>query len=276
LLLGVLVQLRGSHAFVVGGSTGVGAALVRRLVQEGGSVTVLALAGTELDAIGAETGARTVAADLSDLDQLDGMIDRVEAEGGPIDLLVCMAAVGPSGPFQATTAETLRMSVHVNMLSHMELVRQALPGMIARRSGTITFTGSLSTELTMIHLASYVPSKAGLTRFAYDLQTEVRDYGIRVFTFALGSVKGTPLASAAIEDPVVAFIEERAGDAGVQTPEGVAERMVEVVTSRRKRGQVAIPKVAQPLLVFKSLPDRLVAPFLSGPARKKKRESERR
>ncbi len=268
------MDLQHKHVFVVGGSTGVGAALTRRLAGEGARLTVLALAGDELEAIGRETGATTIGLDLGDPDGLEGLVARVEDGHGPIDVLVCMAAIGPSGAFQDATAETLRRTINVNMLAHMEIVRQALPGMVARRSGTITFTTSLSSELTMIHLGCYVPSKAGLARFAYDLQTEVRDYGIRVFTFALGSVKGTPLASAAVEDPVVEFIEKRAGDVGVQTPEGVADRMVAVVKGRRSRGQFAVPRLAQPVLGLKRLPDRLVAPLLSRPARRCKRGFE--
>lgn len=180
-------------------------------MAEGAKVTVLALAGPELEDVGRETGAATIAADLSNLDELDGMVARAEAINGPVDILVCMAAICPSGPFQEYTTEQIRKTVTVNMIAHMELVRQVLPSMISRRTGTITTTGSLSSEISMIHLGCYIPSKAGLSRFAFDLQSEVQDYGIRVFTFALGSVKGTPLASKAAEDQVVGFIEARAG-----------------------------------------------------------------
>lgn len=267
------MELRQAHAFVIGGSTGVGAALTRALVAEGAKVTVLALKGPDLDAIGAETGAATIAADLSDLDGLEGMVDRAEAVHGPVDLLVCMAAICPSGPFQDYSAEQIRKTVAVNMIAHMELVRQVLPGMISRGSGTITTTGSLSSEISMIHLGCYIPSKAGLSRFAFDLQSEVRDYGIRVFTFALGSVKGTPLASSAAQDPVVGFIEARAGSMGVLSPKTVAGRMVNVLKSNRRHGVMAIPRLAQPLLALKALPDRLLDPLMGRPARKHKRSS---
>jgi len=265
------MELRNAHAFIVGGSTGVGAALTHALVAGVAKVTVLALKGPELDVIGEETGAATIAADLSNLDELDGMIARAEALNGPVDILVCMAAMCPSGPFQDYSAEQIRKSVTVNMIAHMELVRQVLPSMIARGTGTITTTGSFSTEVSMIHLGCYIPSKAGLSRFAFDLQSEVRDYGIRVFTFVLGSVKGTPLAANAAKDPVVGFVEARSGSIGVLTPEAVAGRMVEVLKSKRQRGVVAIPKVAQPLLEFKALPDRLLDPLMGRPARKRKR-----
>jgi NAD(P)-dependent dehydrogenase (short-subunit alcohol dehydrogenase family) len=265
------VRLSGAHAVVVGGSTGVGAAVVRRLAGAGARCTVLALPSEELDTLAAEVGGTAQPLDLADRVQVAGAIGRAEAAGGPVDLLVCNAAVSPTGPFQDFTADQLYDSMTINLVAQMELVRQALPGMVARRSGTITTTGSLSTEVSMIHLGLYVPGKAGLTKFATDLQCELRDYGIRVFTFILGSVKGTTLANTAIQDPVVEFVERRAGDAGVLTPDRVAERMVEVIGSDRGSALITIPRAASPLVQFRHLTVRLVDPLMGRPARRFKR-----
>jgi len=269
------MKLRDSHAIVVGGSGGVGTAVVRGLAKAGARVTVIALPGAELDSLSAEVGAAALPMDLADLDQLDGAVDRAEAIHGPTDILICNAATNTSGPFQDLSAEQLRRAITVNMLSQMELVRQVLPGMVARRTGAITTTGSLSTEMSMIHLGTYVPAKAGLTKFATDLQSELRDYGIRVFTFILGSVKGTALANAAIEDPVVEFIERRSGDFGVLTPQRVAARMLEVLASDRKSALITIPRAAAPLVQFRHLTVRATDPVMGTPARKFKRERAR-
>jgi short-subunit dehydrogenase len=269
------MKLQGAHTVVVGGSTGVGAAVVRQLAARGARVTVLALPSQDLDDIAAEAGGVAQPIDLADLAQVDGAIARAEAANGPVDTLICNAATSVGGPFEKLTAEQLRRAMTVNMLSQMELVRQVLPGMIARGAGTVTTTGSLSTETSMIHLGSYVPAKAGLTKFATDLQSELRDYGIRVFTFILGSVKGTALANAAIQDPVVEFIEKRTGDIGVLTPERVAKRIVEVLASERKSALITIPAAAGTLVQFRHLTVRLTDPFMGRAARKFKRESAR-
>lgn len=267
------MQLKDAHAIVVGGSTGVGEAIVRALAARGARLTILALPGAELEKIAADAGGVAQAIDLSDLSQVDGAIARAEDRNGPADILICNAATNISGPFESLTAEQLRRAITVNMLSQMELVRQALPGMIERGRGVITTTGSLSTEVSMIHLASYVPSKAGLTKFAVDLQSELRDYGIRVFTFVLGSVKGTALANAAIEDPVVEFIERRTGSVGVLTPERIAKRVVEVLASDRKSAVITIPRSAASLVQFRHLSMRLSDPVMGRPARRFKRRN---
>lgn len=267
------MQLKDAHAIVVGGSTGVGAAIVRDLAAQGARLTILALPSPELELVAAEVGAVPQPIDLADLAQLDGAIDRAQDQSGPADILICNAATNTSGPFESLSAEQLRRAVTVNMLSQMELIRQVLPGMIERRRGAITTTGSLSTEVSMIHLSSYVPAKAGLTKFAVDLQNELRDYGIRVFTFVLGSVKGTALANAAIEDPVVEFIEGRTGSVGVLTPERVAKRFVEVLASDRRSAVITIPRSAAPLIQFRHLTVRLADPIMGRPARRFKRQN---
>jgi short-subunit dehydrogenase len=267
------MKLAGAHAIVVGGSTGVGEAIVRALAERGTRLTILALPGPELEELAADVGAVAQPIDLADLDRVDGAVARAEAEGGPTDLLICNAATNTSGPVHQLTAEQLRRAMIVNMVSQMELIRQALSGMLARGHGTITTTGSLSTEMSMIHLGSYVPAKAGLSKFALDLQYELRDSEVRVFTFILGSVKGTALANAAIDDPVVDFIERRAGDVGVLTPARVAQRFVEVLRSDRRSAVITIPAVAAPLVQFRLLPGRLLDPLMGRPARKFRRQS---
>ena len=82
--------------------------------------------------------------------------------------------------------------VTVNMIAHMELVRQVLPSMIERHAGTITFTGSLSTELSMIHLGCYVPSKIGqvaaMRAYARDRRADAERRGIVIDAVCPGLV----------------------------------------------------------------------------------------
>jgi NADP-dependent 3-hydroxy acid dehydrogenase YdfG len=71
--------------------------------------------------------------DLADAAALDGFIARVEAEGGPLDVLVNNAGLELSAPIDGMRTDELERLVRVNLTAPMELCRQALPGMIAPR-----------------------------------------------------------------------------------------------------------------------------------------------
>lgn len=266
------MNLDGAHAVITGGSKGVGAALARRLANDGAKVSIIARKSAELDLVEKETGGVAFPTDLADLDQVAGLIERIEAAQGPVDVLALNAATVASGPFESLTAQQLQRTITVNLLAPLELGRQALAGMVARRRGVVMTTGTLGAEATVMHLGSYNPAKIGLAKWSVDLESELRDTGVRVFTVIIGRVKDTELVNAASQDPVVAFFEQRAGEFGILTPERVAGRMAELVAGDRRGAVVTIPRTAAPLVLLRHLPARLLEPLVGRPGRRIKRE----
>jgi short-subunit dehydrogenase len=262
------VELSGAHVVIAGGSKGVGGALARELNRRGSRVTVMARESDSLQSLAKEIGGTAVPVDLTDLESLDGLIDRIESEEGPIDILVSNAATAKTGPFRETTARDLRNGIFTNFASHLELNRQVLPGMFGRGAGTLAIVGSVSAEVPMIHLGTYAPAKAGLVKFGIDLGNELRPSGIRVPVFILGSVPHTQLSVEGVKDPVIAFIDKMTGTIGVMTPEKVAKRIADVLATDRRSAVYAIPRMAAPLVQFRLLPQRLVDPLLVRPALK--------
>src|SRR5580698_4233286 len=103
-------QLRGRTALVTGASGGLGAHLARRLAREGMDVALVARREPELSALAAELealGVRAAAlpADLSDLGQVDPLIERAEDALGPPDLLVNNAGLELTSDFCSYTRE---------------------------------------------------------------------------------------------------------------------------------------------------------------------------
>jgi short-subunit dehydrogenase len=260
------MNLRQAHVLIVGGSKGVGAALAGEVVSRGARLTLLARPSPELDEVAARTGGAALAVDLSDHGALHGLIARAEAANGPVDVIVNNAAMTTGGPFQALTAEQLRASVMTNLISHMELDRQVLGGMIERGRGVVQVVGSLSAEVSMIRLAAYAPAKAGLAKFGIDLQREVKDLGIGVQVFVLGSIPGTQIARSVVGDPVIRFIERRTGAIGALTPERVAR----VMADHLERGRSCVrtlPAMAGWITQARLVPVRVIDPLMSRPAR---------
>jgi short-subunit dehydrogenase len=170
-------ELRGRTALVTGASGGLGAHLARRLAREGMDVALAARREQELAELAAELqtlGVRAAAlpADLSDLDQIDPLIERAEAALGPLDLLVNNAGVETTGAFTVYTREELTAMVDLNLTAPMLLAHRVLPGMLDRRRGHVVFVSSLAGKIGAAYNGPYAATKAGLVGLTQSLRAE--------------------------------------------------------------------------------------------------------
>lgn len=266
------MKLRDSHVVIVGGSKGVGAALAREVARRGSHVTILARDSAALHKICRDVRGEAVPVDLTDLNSLDGLIDGIERARGPIDILVSSAAITSGGPLRTLSSTALRNGALTNFVSHMELNRQLVGPMIKRDRGTLAFVGSVAAEVSMIHMAAYAAAKAGLTKFALEMQRELRPTAIRVPVFVLGSIPDTQLNSNLSEDPVVAHLNRMTGSVGSLTPESVARRIATVLAGDRRSAVYSLPRTLAPVVQFRLFPQRIIDPLLVRPALK---EAER-
>lgn len=184
--------LRGRTAFVTGGNTGIGAAVVRRLAAEGvrvGLGYVEDPAGAE--AIVADVGAGggeavAVECDVSARASVETALNAVEAALGPVDTLVNNAGVLRHTPFTEIDEEEWRWVFSVNVEGTYRCIRAVLPGMLERGRGCIVNTAS---ELAFVGeplLVHYSASKAAILGLTKALAREVGPLGIRVNAVAPG------------------------------------------------------------------------------------------
>jgi short-subunit dehydrogenase len=170
-------ELRGRTALVTGASGGLGAHLARRLAREGMNVALAARREGELSALAGELGrlgvrAAALPADLSDLSQVDPLIERVEAALGPIDLLLNNAGVEIGGAFTVLTRAELTSTVDLNLTAPLLLTHRVLPGMLERRRGHVVFISSLAGKLGPAYNEPYAATKAGLVGLTQSLRAE--------------------------------------------------------------------------------------------------------
>jgi NAD(P)-dependent dehydrogenase (short-subunit alcohol dehydrogenase family) len=218
------VNFEGQHVVVTGASTGIGRAAAVRLAALGARVTLIARRAELLDelAAGLGGGARGIAADVGEQEQLLGALDDAAAVSGPIDGIFLNAAVpGIYAPLGDYGDNALEEVIRVNLLSPFWAVRHLLPAMMARRRGSILLTGSLGAERGMVGNPGYVVSKHGVLGLARATAMEGAPSGVRcncinpgfIDTPMLGGVPAHVLAAAAARVP-----QERLG-----RPEEVAE-----------------------------------------------------
>ncbi len=159
------MDLAGATVLVTGASSGIGAAIARHASEAGAVVALAARRVDLLEQLAAEIGGSAHGVDLADPDQLDGFIARVEAVVGPIDVLVNNAGLEASGLMEEADEARIVELVAVNLVAPQRLVRQVLPGMLARGRGHLVAMSSLAGVAAVPGAAVYSSTKAGLSHF---------------------------------------------------------------------------------------------------------------
>lgn len=160
---------------VIGGSRGIGAAIVRRFAAEGASVTFSYVGSLEAATqLAAETGSKTVQADSADRDAVINLV----RESGPLDILVVnsgIALIGDALEQDSDAVDRLfRINIHAPYHAAVEAARQMPDG------GRIIIIGSVNGDrMPLPGMASYAVSKSALQGMARGL---ARDFGPRGIT----------------------------------------------------------------------------------------------
>ncbi|MBU0583120.1 MAG: SDR family oxidoreductase [Alphaproteobacteria bacterium] len=220
-------DLTGRVALVTGASSGIGRAMARALAAEGMRVALIGRSTDRLNLLTDEIGsqAAAIAADLTNADQLENAVAETVARFGPIDVLLPNAGVYISGDVAEGDPDAWDRLIAINVSSVFRLVRAVLPGMIARQSGHIIVTSSVSGHQAFHGEPIYSASKHAIQSFVHGLRRQVAGHNIRVGEVSPGVVLNelwgyTDAAS------IAAKVEEREG---LQS-EDVAEAVVFMLT----------------------------------------------
>jgi uncharacterized protein len=182
------MNVSGSHILITGASRGIGAAMAEAFAAAGARVSLAARSEVPLKAVADKTKGTVFVADLLDSSVVDGLIQRVEAEAGPIDILMNNAGLETTSWFHEDTIERIRNVARLNFEAPLVLTRNVLPGMLERGRGHVLFMSSAAGSAAFPGLASYSGTKAGLNNFAGALRLELRDTPIKFTVVAPGPV----------------------------------------------------------------------------------------
>ena len=132
-------RLQNKRILITGASSGIGEAVAREFARQGAEVVVVSERTEELNAVAQsirEAGGRAAVfvVDLSKPAQVQGLIARIEAEVGALDVLVNNAGIGLGATIMETRQDQMRLLFEVNFFALADLCRQALTVMAARRS----------------------------------------------------------------------------------------------------------------------------------------------
>jgi short-subunit dehydrogenase len=237
---------RGRTILITGASAGLGAALARRIAEEGKAAALVLVArrAERLDALAAElkkTAPRlevsTIAADLSDPDACSRVARETIERFGGVDVLINNAGLGLPTLFADASPSDIEQQVAVNFLAPLLLTRGLVDSLVIRR-GMVVNIGSAITCVASSALGAYGATKAGIAYWNDALRRELASRGVTVCLVEPGPIRTE--FSEAMQGRVAAGSKAHPV---VETPskwmtadvEDVARRVVDLIDHPRRR-----------------------------------------
>jgi len=225
-----MFELTGKRALVTGASGAIGGAIARTLHAQGAAVVLSGTRREALDSLAGELGgnAHVVPCDLSIADEVASLIERSEAALGELDILVNNAGLTRDNLFARVADSDWERVVGVNLTAAFKLSREALRGMVRRRSGRIVSITSVVAITGNPGQSNYVAAKAGLTGMSKALAQEVATRNVTINCVAPGFI-ASPMTDA-LNEKQRATILERVPAKRLGTPIDVAAAVAFLVS----------------------------------------------
>ena len=182
-------------ALITAASQGLGKAVAWRLSLEGARVFICSRSLDNLkrtaDEIATDTGGkvRAFACDVTDENQVKGMVDDIAGEFGRLDILVCNAGGPPAGTAEDFELDDYRKALELNLLSTIHLCNLTVPHMKKHKWGRIIGMTSVSVKQPIDNLILSNTARTGVTGYLKTLSNQVAPFGITVNSVCPGYTK---------------------------------------------------------------------------------------
>ena len=192
-----------SIALITGGAQGIGYACAEVIAGNGARIVLADINATGVreaaKRLGGDTGA--MVCDMGDAAQIAAMFDRIEAEIGPLSVLVNCAGIAIPCDFLETPLEQFTSVIDVNLTGTFLATQRAAKSMIAAGiAGSIVNMSSVNAQVAIPTIAAYCASKGGVMQLTKASALALAPHGIRVNAVGPGSID-TAMMAAVNEDP---------------------------------------------------------------------------
>ena len=248
-----MTEFAGSVAVITGGASGIGFATAGALRERGAHVVLADINEEGLQKAqerlhqekpGAQGEILAIPVDVTNADQVQGLMKRTEEAFGSIDLVVTCAGVGRGGPIDTFSSSDMQTLMNINFMGTYNCVVFALPAMRRQGSGYFVFLSSVAGKLGTPMLSGYCASKWAVRGFSAALRAELYGTGIGV----------TTVYPAWVDTPMVHQDTDEGRLLNVQimlTPQQVATEIVQAVTEGKRDLTLAPnPDIAFALQLF--------------------------
>lgn len=223
---------QGKVVAITGAARGIGAAIAVAAHREGARVAIgdLDLELAKQTAAGISPDTLALPLDVTDHAGFTGFLDQVEAELGPLDVLVNNAGIMPVTWFEEEQPETTARQLAINLAAVIHGTREAVRRMKPRGTGHIVNVASTAGKVGVPGVATYCATKHGVVGLSEAVRQELRGTGVGI-SVVLPAIVRTELTSGVADAKLVKS----------STPEQVAEAVVRVV--RGDRFEVFVPRL---------------------------------
>jgi ribitol 2-dehydrogenase len=166
--------------------------------------------------------------DLLDGAQVSGMLPRILALTGHLDIFHANAGAYIGGPVQEGDPDSWDRMLNLNINAAFRSIHAVLPHMIERQTGDIVLTSSIAGVVPVVWEPIYTASKFAVQAFAHTIRRQLAPHGIRV-----GAVLPGPVVTALLDDWPKAKMEEALANGSLMQPVEVAEAVVFMLTRRK-------------------------------------------
>jgi gluconate 5-dehydrogenase len=200
---GNVFDLGGQTALITGGGTGLGFGMAKCFVAAGAKVILVGRRKEELEKACAQLGPNAFAltGDITKLDTLPALAQKAEKIAGPISILVNNAGVHLKKPMVETSDAEFLTVLQTHVLGAFALSREVGRGMVARKSGSILFTSSMTALFGIPLVVAYSAAKSAYNGMVRTLAVELGAQGVRVNAIAPGWIESDMLNKALNDDP---------------------------------------------------------------------------
>jgi short-subunit dehydrogenase len=234
------MNLHGKRILLTGAAGGIGRELSLALAAKGARLGLLArgeASMASLQHLVRERGmdAIVLQADITDPRARDYALKRMHDAYAGIDVLINLAGQLDFQLFSESDPAIIARMLQVNLLAPMQLVREVLPGMIARDSGHIVNIGSMFGSIGYPGFAAYSASKFALRGFSQALRRELADVAIGVTYVSPRGVR-TPF------NPTAVHAMAAEGLMHMDEPISVAARIVKAIEQEKDEAYLGFPE----------------------------------